>query len=416
MQFGESLFQKLINFNWIKLIDILINSSALSPNVTNSKSSPTDSLKKVSNTSNGRTILPKTITTQSSHTDKRMPPNASYSSQKCQNDAKQHPSYSSVFHSKPISNPKPTSMPQQTVQSRQINGSYARLTNKLNCCKGCVRDGDDAVAKKCTNEMSIPKLKNDTKYSSQFIDPSANWCYEQEQHKYTMPSDAKRSTIPGAFRRNSINANAILRKPTFKRSLDEDLLNAGDFRRQSFDDCTSEVVTNQRHLKKLTPPQSEHQSDFQRNGHGNGNGNSNGNGNYLSQSVGKHIPSNDNRRLIKQKSLDEYADATARLRKLEMKMRKHKIDVLKYANEHDQSNIYNEKKKLLAYPASNQFRTKIDPFARTKAACVYPKIGIDSVIHSKSPAYRNKNVPNANYGIITSSELYKIRGTPERVT
>lgn len=305
-------------------------------------------------------------------------------------------------------------MPQQTVPARQMNGSYARLTNKLNCCKSCVRDTDDALAKKCVSEMSIPKMKNDTKFPSQFIDSNANGSYDADQTKYKLSTDAKRSTIPGAFRRNSIDANAILRKSTFKRSLDEDLLNAGDFRRQSFDDCTGKATTNQRHLKKLTPPQSEHHNDFHRNGNGNGNGN--GHGAYLSQSVGKHITSNDNRRLIKQKSLDEYADATARLRKLEMKMRKHKVDVLKYANEHDQSNIYNEQKKLLAYPAaSNHFRTKLDPFARTKADCVYPKIGVDSVIHSKSPAFR-KNVSNANYGIITSSELYKIRGTPERVT
>lgn len=396
----------------MKLTENLIKSStSTSPNDTVSKSSPTDSLKKASTTSNGRTILPKTITTQSCNVDKRIPPNATNSSQKCQNDAKQHPSYSSVFHSKPISNSKPTSMTQQTVQPRQINGSYARLTNKLNCCKSCVRDTDDVLAKKCANEMSIPKLKSDTKYSSQFIDSNANCCYDQDQQKYKIPMDAKRSTIPGAFRRNSIDANAVLRKSTFKRSFDEDVLNAGDFRRQSFDDCNGKATTNQRYLKKLTPPQSEHQSEFQRNGNGNSNGA------YLSQSVGKHISSNDNRRLIKQKSLDEYADATARLRKLEMKMRmgKHKIDVLKYANEHEQSNIYNEQKKLLAYPASNNFRSKLDPFARSKADCVYPKIGVDSVIHNKSPAFR-KNITNANYGIITSSELYKIRGTPERVT
>ncbi|XP_055296591.1 mitogen-activated protein kinase 15-like [Sitodiplosis mosellana] len=391
------------------------NSTSSPSGVSNSKSSPTDSLRKVplSSSSNSRTILPKTITTNTSVTDKKVPTNANYSTQKYPNDAKHHPSYSSVFHSKPIPNTKPTSIQQQstTVQPRQVNGtgSYARLTNKLNCCKSCVREPDtDALVKRCANDVLIPKLKNDTKYPpSQYIDSNANCCYESEQEpKYKMPSEARRSTIPGAYRRPSNDANAMLRKSTFKRSLDEDLLHAGDFRQSSFD---AKSTTNTRLLKKLTPPQPEYQSEFQRNG----------NGAYLSQSMGKHIvnASNENRRLIKQKSLDDYTDATARLRKLEMKMRKHKIDVLKYANDHDEPTIYaTDPKKLLAYPPSNHFRNKLESFARTKADCVYPKIGIDSVLSSKTPAFR-KNGSNGNsYGIITSSDLYKLRGTPERVT
>lgn len=387
------------------------SSTSSSPTAgTSSKSSPIENLRKVSSSNGGRNILPKTITASQSCSDKKptttIITNVNYSSQKCQNDAKQHPSYS-VFHSKPIA--KPTSIQQQqqqsTVQPRQINGSYARLTNKLNCCKSCIREPDDAIGKKCSNEVSIAKLKNDTKYQSQsqFIESNINYEQEQQQPKYKLPSEARRSTIPGALRRSSIDPNVILRKSTFKRSLDEDLLNAGDFRRQSFDECPVKATTNQRILKKLTP-QSEHQSDFHRNG----------NGNYLSQPVSKHII--DNRPLIKQKSLDEYSDATARLRKLELKMRKHKIDVLKYANDHDQSPIYSDPKKLLAYPSANHFRTKLDPFARTRADCVYPKIGIDSMLQSKNASYRRNGSNGGSYGIITSSELYKLRGTAERVT
>lgn len=350
-------------------------------------------------------IFPKTVTTQPC-SDKKIPTNASYSSQKCQNDAKPHPSYSSIFHPKTMLNTKPTSVRQQTAQQRQINGSYGRLTNKLNCCKSCVRDVDDAIAKKCANDVSIPKLRNDSKYQSQFIDSNANGCCKPEAAKGKLPSDARKSTVSDAFRRNSIDANAVLLKPTFKRSFDEDPIHACDFRRQSFDERTViKTTTNQRLLKKLTPPQLEHQSDFHRNGNVNG----------LLQVANKHSISNDKRRPIKQKSLDDYSDATARLRKLEMKMRKHKVDVMKYANNHDPSNIYTDPKKLLAYPPPNQFRTKLDAFARTSADCVYPKIGIDSVMHSKHSAYR-KNGTIANYGIITSSELYKLRGTPERVT
>lgn len=327
----------------------------------------------------------------------------SYPSQKFQNDAKQHSSYSSVFYPKPISNAKPTS----TQPPRQLNGSYTRLTNKLNCCKSCVRESDEMQKKKSANDASIPKL--DTKHQSQFIDSNSNYRYDQEQlPKYKLQSGAKKTTIPGAHRRSPIDPNDVLRKSSFKRSLDEDLLQAGDFRRQSFDDSITKATANQRLFKKLTPPQSDYQSEQQHR---------NGNGNYLSQPVGKQsVASNDNRRIIKQKSLDEYSSATARLRKLEMKMRKHKIDVLKYANEHDQSNIHSDPKKLLVYPPANHFRTKLDPFARTKADCVYPKIGVESVFQSKNSAYRKKASNGGSYGIISSSELYKLRGTPERVT
>lgn len=426
------------------MFDCLKSSISSSPSggTTNSKSSP-DSLHKVSTaatttastaSSNGRMILPKTITGTQSSAEKKMPPtNATYSSQiKCQNDAKQHSSYSSVFHSKPITNSKPTSINSTTTTttttmlhhqppSRQINGSYTRLTNKLNCCKSCVRDTDDALLKKCTNEVSIPKLKNDIKYPSQFIDSNANCCYESEQQsKYKLTNEARRSTIPGALRRHSNDTNSMLRKSNFKHSFDENLIHGGggggggggDFRQHSFDDGKT-TMTNVRLLKKLTPSptriEQKHQSDFHRNG----------NGNYLSQSINKHLAtSNDNRRLIKQKSLDDYTDATARLRKLEMKMRKHKIDVLKYANNQDQTTVYADPKKLLAYPPPNHFRSKLEPFARTKADCVYPKIAYDSVLQSKpTTVYRTKNGTNGgSYGIITSSELYKLRGTPERVT
>lgn len=355
---------------------------------------------------NGRTNIPRTIAATQSISGKKMP---GHSTQKFQNDIKHHSSYLSVFHPKPITNPKPASTQQQSPSSslsvqqhqqqpppplpaRQINGSYTRLTNKLNCCKSFVRDSDD---------VSITKLKNDCKCPSQFKDSNGNGSYETElQPKYKFLIEERRSTIPGALPRKSIDANSVLRKSKFKRSLDDDLLNVGDFRHNPFDEKT---IQNVRHLKKLTPPQLD-QSDSH-------NHQRNKNGNYLSQSIGKHITaSNGNRRLIKQKSLDDYTDATARLRKLEMKMRKPKIDVLK-------STIYTDPKKLLAYPSSsNHFRSTLEPFPRAKADCVYPKIGVESVLQIKTQSNRKNGTNGGSYGIITSSELYKLRGTPEHVT
>lgn len=374
--------------------------------------------------------------------DKRIPSTVSYSSQKCQNNAKEHPSYSSMFHSKLITNTKPTSIQQQQPppppgstsslqqqqqqQQKQINGSYTRLTNKLNCCKSCVRDADEALAKKCVNDVLLSKPK------TQYTDSNLNGCYDRDQiTKGKLFGDVRKpvSMAPSAMRRHSMDTNGLLRKSTLKQSFDDDLMHVG-FRHQSFDDAMTNKV-HQRLPKKLTPPQLEHQNDLHRNG----------TSNYLTQPAGKLTTLNDSRRMIKQKSLDDYTDATARLRKLEMKMRKHKVDVLKYANDHNQSNIYTEQKKLLGYPAAgpplavslsssspslppNQLRNKLDPFARTKIDCIYPKIGVDSVMPppttttaatNKNAAFRKANT-NGSYGIITSTELYKLRGTPERVT
>lgn len=291
-----------------------------------------------------------------------------------------------------------------------MNGSYGRLTNKLNCCKNCVRDADDALVHKHANDILLSKPKLATSYQS--VDSNSNCCYERDHIKCKLPDGHARKTtmISGAVRRNSIDVNGLLRNPSLMHSFGgNDLHGRRAIRQQSLDDCDIKANAHQPFLKKLSPAQSESRNDFHRNG----------NVTYLTQSVAKQNTANgDGRRVIKQNSLDSYPDA--RLRSFDMKMRKHKVDVLKYTNDHEKSPIYTDHKRLLSYPPTNQFRNKLDPFTRTTYSngdCVYPKIGIDSLLHTKNSTFR-KNSTNGggSYGIITSSELYKLRGTPERIT
>lgn len=352
-----------------------------------------------------------------------MPVNASYSSQKCQNDAKQHTSYSNIFHPKLASNTKTTlkqpplpsspTMMEQQQQQKHMNGSYGRLTNKLNCCRSCVRDTDDVLVQKGANDILQSKPKFIAKYQ---IDPNSNpsCCFERGQIKCKLPeSDARKTTmISGAIRRNSIDVNGLLRNSSLMHSFDDNFYDKRNIRQQSLDDCDIKGNTNQRFLKKLSPPQSEPHGDLLRNG----------NVTYLTQSVGKQNTSNgDGRRVIKQNSLDTYTDVAAGLRNLDVKIRKHKVDILKYTNGHDKSTTYPDHKRMLSYPPSKQqLQNKFDSFTRgtySNGDCVYPKIGVDSLFHTKNPTFRKNSVVNGgSYGIITSSELYKLRGTPERIT
>lgn len=359
-----------------------------------------------------------------------------YSLQKCQNDAKPyHSSYLSAYHAKMSNNAKPTSSSvqnhhqqhqqqpnqQNQIPSKQLNGSYGRMTNELNCCKSCVRNGDESniIKKSNGNCVPMPKLKNDTK--SQQIDSNSSSPLELEHSKYKLSMNSKQSIISATFRRNSMDANAIRLNSTYKRSFDDEHYfynnnnnnNGNRTGRQSFDDGAVKETTNQKLGPKASPPQlyQHNQHTTATKNHRNGNGNISDNC-YLSHLVNNNsVASNDNRRLIKQMSLDEYTNATSRLRKLEMKMRKHKIDVLKYVNGKEQSNgRFGEQKKLITYHTANHFRTKLDPFVRNKPDSLYPKLGFDSKLQNKT-SNLHKSTLNGSYGIISAADLYKLRAT-----
>lgn len=395
------------------------------------KTSPTESVEtKSPSQSNSRTILPKSLTTidYSKKVQTKHSGELSYSSQKCQNDAKpHHSSCLSVYHPKMLNNAKPTSSSvhhqhnqqphqQNRIPSKQLNGSYARLTNQLNCSKNGVRSGDEGhIMKKSNgNYVPMPKLKNDTK--SQQINSNSSISLELEHSKYKLPTKSKQSIISATFRRNSMDANAIRLNSTYKRSFDDEYYfytsnnNDNGSRRQSFDDGAVKETTNEKLSRKVSPPQltQHNQHTVATKNHRNGNISNNC---HLSHLTNNSIASNDNRRLMKQMSLDEYTNATARLRKLEMKMRKHKIDVLKYVNGKAQSNgRFSGQKELLTYHTPNHFRTKLDPFMRIKPDSLYPKLGVDSIPQNKA-SNLHKSTLNGSFGIISAADLNKLRAT-----
>lgn len=333
---------------------------------------------------NSQSILPKTIVGN----EKKMPvkPNhnhnngnheLNYSTLKCQNNAKNQSTYT-----KAMANNMKSNVP----HSKLLNGSgstYVRVTNKLNCCKNCViRDTDDINGRRTSvGVVSMPKLKCHIKSTMNGIDSTST-----ESEKMSM--DAKRSAIisTATKRRNSIDAYKIIQKPTFRRSFDDDL--SYNSRRQSFDDNC------------FKPPNKSYQM--------------NGNGDYH----GKTMADDKNRKLFKQMSLDEYGDATDRLHKLEMKMRKHKINMLRYVNgKAHGGNLPGamNSQKTLDYHMGNGARLKVDPFGRMRTDCVYPKIRVENVLHEKSGQSRRATT-NGSYGIITASELHKLRASAERIT
>lgn len=417
-------------------MSVYISSSTPSPSTrTKMKISPTESVEKKSALqSSSRTILPKSLTTIDNNNNKNnnsKKVQTKHSLQTCQNDAKpQHPSYLSVYHSKIINNTKPTSSSvkhhhhhhqhqqhqQNQIPSKQLNGSYARVTNQLNYCKNCVRSDDNGNNIKKSNGycVSMPKLTKDTE--SQQI-------HSSNYSKYKLPTTSNhQSIISATFRRNSMDTNAIRLNSIYKRSFDDEYFlyknnNGNVSRRQSFDDVSVREITPQKLSQKASPSQGQ----LNQHNHHNTitkihrNGNVCDNKCHLSHLINNNsiTTSNDNRRLIKQMSSDEYTSATSRLRKLEMKMRKHKIDVLKYVNGKEQSNgrFDEQTEKLLSYHTPNHhFQTKLDPFMRTKSDSLYPKRAVESILQTKTSNLRKSTV-NGSYGIISAADLYKLRAT-----
>lgn len=347
---------------------------------------------------NSQSILPKTIVGH----EKKMPVKSNhnhingnhelnYSTLKCQTNAKNQSTYT-----KALANNMKSNVP----HTKLVNGSGStcvRLTNKLNCCKSCViRDTDEMNGRRTSvGVVSMPKLKCDIKSTMNAFDSTST-----ESEKLSM--DAKRSAIntTATKRRNSIDAYKIIRKPIFRRSFDDDL--SYNSRRQSFDDTCFKAANK------------SYQMNGNGHGHGHGNGNGNGNGDYQC----KVMADDKNRKLFKQMSLEEYGDATDRLHKLEMKMRKHKINMLRYVNGKAHGGnlpAAMDSRKTLDYHMGNGTRLKVDPFGRMRTDCVYPKISVENVMHEKRGPSRRAST-NGSYGIITASDLHKLRASAERIT
>lgn len=340
-----------------------------------------------------------------------------YSTVKCQNNAKNQSAYA-----KALANTIKTTMSHPTKPPPP--SSYAapcvRIT-KFNSCKHCmVRDTDEMNARRTSaaGVVPMPKLKCDMMRSTTAATAAAalmdSTSTTTDSDK--MPMDAKRQSAAiisaATMRRSSIDTYNIYRKSAFRQSLDDEYSYA-NARRQSLDDNVFKA------------PQTTVAKSYQ--SHNGGGSNIDYHVTRAANGIGD---SDINRKLIKQRSLDEYGDATARLRKLEMKMRKHtKINVLQYVNGNgkqlnggsvtsgNQRGKTTDTRNMLNYQLVNggAQKMKVDSFGRVRSDCVYPKISVENAVHGKGPQTRRMTT-NGSYGIITASELHKLRTSAERIT
>lgn len=362
-------------------------------NVTTAKPSPTQHTKRQNGLYpvNSQSILSKTVAGSDkkvsakaiaivNHNHNHNHTNANnelnYSTLKCQNNAKNQSAYA-----KSLSNGLKSTVPLAKPPN-------PRPPNKFNCCRNCViRDPDDANGRRpSAGVVSMPKLKCDPRPPlSHAMDPTST-----DSDKVSMDTKRSASILAASLRRNSIDAFRLLRKPAFRQSLDDDY-SLANVRRQSFDDIAFKA-----HAKSYGAHNGTTNGDYAMPANGTGNG----------------------RKLIKHMSLDEYGDATTRLRKLEMKMRKHKVNVLRYVNGKEATNGHSmDARKLLDYQVgTGTAPMKGDPFARVRSDCVYPKIGVENVLHVKGQSQQRRATTNGSYGIITASELHKLRTSAERIS
>lgn len=358
--------------------------------------------------------------------------NDPFSSIKCHSDIKSNSQYTNTQQPKSVfTDLKTTSTNPSNFKS--VNGSYTRITNKLNCCKSCSQDTDEStntINRAKPKALSMPKLKNNCKYFDSF---DHNYFDIDDELRYKGP-EKKRSIISATFgRRASMDANGFLRKASFKRSLATNQFEM-DNRRQSLDESTFKVKapTNAKLITKLASTQetSNTNEPYRYGVSSNGRLTSS----FADKCEANRAPSIENKKLMKQRSLtDDYYESNTRLKSLENKMQRHKIDVLKFINDQKETkNIFEQsqqaKKPIVNSVHSNDarsdkyFRSKLEQFVSTKNELrenstklnySYPKLGIENVLqNNKSRSLKNETTTNgSNYAVISAADLYKLRSS-----
>lgn len=351
-------------------------------------------------------------------------------------------------------NNKPSS---ETIASSMQNGnenSYARLTNKLNCCKGCNGgsenggDNNNNSIKYQASTTSMPKMKHDKQLPNHKASNGvANGQQPIVAHRLihresmdNMPRHDMGHRLSALSRRNSIETTVMPAKnATLKKngmgSIEYSTSNSvPDIRRQSLDgnsNCTAAKYLVYANGARLSNGAVKNGS------HGNGRL---ANGGGDKQSAPRHSFSynaNDiqsNGTLKKQHSSGEdYFDSNGRLRALEDKIRRHKLNALECAAERQQT-----KSKILLHELSSRKGGKHTEFIgladgpnhtmsnfvnladstkslmRTRAThkleFTYPDYG-------KAVAARSKaTIANSSYGVISATDLFKLRSMSEHIS
>lgn len=280
-------------------------------------------------------------------------------------------------------------------------------SSNLNCCKSCSQETDvDTLGRanvRKVETVTMPRLQQ------------TNGNRSFSEVKYKKPESKKTSTIPSALpNRDAIKAtNNIFRKMSLRKPPDiENRFIDSEYRRQSLDD--SATMNGKRMTKQLSSIDHTRIGDTQQ----------------RMQSYSSNVDRYESNRKLasmlnnnrKQMISDDH------LKSLESKIRKHKIDAIRNVKEYTYNPMQSKSSSMLngANSDAKYLQTKLDQFANSKKRLKehtdrmngsFQNMGIDSGLHSnlKAAQSRSAAIGGHNYGIISASDLYKLRTPTESI-
>lgn len=365
--------------------------------------------------------------------------------------------FASANNSSQLSNKQAANNSISNANGNGNHMSYARLTNKLNCCKGCngVQENGDINNNNIKHQnIPMPRMKNDKQLLGMPMTTSnlmSNNSHSNVAHRLIHRDSMDNLTrndmghrLSALNRRNSVESSTGHIKSTLKKnsmqnsSIEYNTCNSvPDVRRQSFDGISNCIA----------PKYSVYANGVQMSGDSTKNA-SHSNGRSTIGGVDKQIPhrhglnnnnTNDmhsNSILKKQYSTsEEYFEVNGQLKTLDDKMRRHKMNVLEYATERQQVKSRWLLNELASRKASkhtelvgladgpNQMgnfamtnladnsKSRLKSRSTNKVEFTYPDYG-------KTIAARNKSTitSNSNYGIISATDLFKLRSMSEHIS
>lgn len=117
-----------------------------------------------------------------------------------------------------------------------------------------------------------------------------------------------------------------------------------------------------------------------------------------------------------------------RLKSLESKIRKHKIDAIRNVKEYSYSPMQSKPSSMLnnVNTDTKYLQTKLDQFTSSKKRLKehadrmngsFQNMGVSNVLNNNSKAAQRQSAANGghNYGVISASDLYKLRTPTESI-
>lgn len=274
-------------------------------------------------------------------------------------------------------------------------------TNNLNCCKGCSQENDmDAMVRgnlRKVETVTMPKLQQNRPVSDM---------------KYQKPEGKKSSMIPASLpSRESMNSSGIFRKMSLRKPSEIDnRFTDSDFRRQSLDDS---ATNGKRLTKTLSSIEHSHIGDQQRM--------------HSYTTATDKFEANRKMSSMLGNNKKQQVVSDDHLKSLESKIRKHRIDAMRNAKEYSYGPIQPKPSAMLNGVNSNAkfIQTKLDQFTSNKKRLKeqadrmngsFQNMGIDSVLRNNAKTQsRSAAIGGHSYGIISASDLYKLRAPTESI-